>query len=352
MTSLLALCAVAPTYWHGVDASFIPEYRDLKTTFLVGEKKEDALSIFAHAGSNLLRLRVWVNPPNGYCDLAHTLKLAKEAKALGMKVLLNFHYSDDWADPQHQVVPAAWKNYDLTQLAKATQDHSFAVTKALVDQGTPPAMIQVGNEIRVGMEWPLGKLISDLSYDALATLLRAGVSGVERAMPKKSSYQIMIHHDQGGSLIPCMKFYAELERRKVRFDVIGLSYYPWWHGKLNDLTQTVDGLSRVFDRDVMVVETAYPFTRDGADRTGNFVWEKTDLNCEYPATKEGQVAFLNRVNSIVHAVPNGHGRGVVYWAPEYVAQPGIQTPYENLALFDFEHRVLPGLASLCERKGG
>ena len=275
--------------------------------------------------------------------------MAKEAHSLGMKVLLNFHYSDDWADPQHQIVPAAWKDLDLVQLAKATEDHSYVVTKALVDQGTPPAMIQVGNEIRVGMQWPIGKLTSDKSYDPLSTLMKAGTNGVERAMPKNAHYQMMIHHDQGGSLIECLKFYAELERRKVRFDVIGLSYYPWWHGTLTDLEATLNGLARTFRRDVMVVETAYPFTRDGADKTGNFVWEKTNLNCEYPASIDGQVGFMNRLHKIVRSVPDRHGIGVVYWAPEYVAQPGIQTPCENLALFDFEHRALPGLMALCEK---
>lgn len=347
---LLALASLATTYWRGVDASFIPEYRDLKTKFYVGNREEDALKIFAQAGSNLLRLRVWVNPPKGYCDLQHTLKLAKEAKQLGMQILLNFHYSDDWADPQHQIVPEAWKAFDLARLAKATEDHSYEVTKALVDQGTVPAMIQVGNEIRNGMEWPLGKLSKeDSSYDSLATLLKAGTKGVERAMPKGSSYQIMIHHDQGGNLPECLKFYSELEKRKVRFDVIGLSYYPWWHGTLKDLEGNLNGLARNFDRDVVVVETAYPFTYKWADNVGNFVWEKTELKCDCPATVEGQVEFLRRLHKIVHAVPDGHGRGVVYWAPEYVAQPGIGTPYENLALFDFEHRALPGLAALCEK---
>ena len=346
---LLAMCAIAKTYWHGVDASFIPEYRDLKAKFFVKDKEEDALKIFADAGSDLLRLRVWVNPPKGFCDLAHTLKLAKEAKARGMKLLLNFHYSDDWADPGHQIVPVAWKNLDLAGLAQATEKHSYEVTKALVDQGTPPVMIQVGNEVRVGMMWPLGKLVNDQSYDAFATLLKAGTKGVERAMPKSSAYQFMLHNDQGGSLVPCLKFYAELERRSVRFDVIGLSYYPWWHGNLKDLEDTLDGLARTFKRDVMVVETAYPFTTKGADSTGNFVWEKTDLKCEYPATAEGQVDFLNRLHKIMRNVPDQRGIGVVYWAPEYVAQPGIQTPCENLALFDLELKVLPGLAALCEK---
>ena len=238
---------------------------------------------------------------------------------------------------------------DLAGLAKATEEHSYQVTKALVDQGTVPAMIQVGNEIRNGMEWPLGHLNNEQSFDSLATLLRAGTRGVERAMPKKSSYQMMIHHDQGGSLVQCLKFYAELEKRNVRFDVIGLSYYPWWHGTLRDLQDNLNGLSRTFHKDVVVAETAYPFTLKWSDNVGNFVWEKTDLKCEYPATIQGQVSFLKRLHEIVHAVPDGHGRGVVYWAPEYVAQPGIGTPYENLTLFDFEHRALPGLAALCER---
>lgn len=343
--SVAFLAAVGTPYHRGVDASFIPEYRDLKTAFYVQDKRTEPLEAFAKSGVNLLRLRVWVNPPKGYCDIAHTLRMAKEAKAVGMDTLIDFHYSDDWADPQHQITPLAWQKMNLKELCEATRSHTKQVLDALIKQGTPPKLVAIGNEIRNGMMWPLGKL-PEGGYDNLASLLKAGLQGASQAEGKKNLWQTQIHHDSGGDAKACKGFFDNLREHGVQYDTIGLSYYPWWHGTFDDLRENLAMLAERYRKPVFVAETAYPFSFKWADTTGNFVWEKTDLKSTIPATPEGQAQFLRELHKIVRATPWGLGAGVIYWAPEYVAQPGMHTPYENLALFDFEHRLLPGAAAL------
>ena len=343
---LLAITQFSP-YWRGVDASFVPEYRDLGATFTVNGKLEDPLDGLARSGSNLLRLRVWVNPPKGYCDLTHTLKMALEAKRLKMDVLLNFHYSDDWADPQKQIKPKAWMEYSNTQLESAIEDHTREVIKALVKQGTPPTIIQIGNEVRDGMLWPSGQLTKG-NLGQFVRFLKAAISVVRNVMPQNKKYWIMIHHDRGGDLDICQKFYDDLRSSKVDFDMIGVSYYPWWHGSLASLTKNLNNMANRYSLPVIVVETAYPFTLGFSDRVGNFVGEEKQLEPGYPATVTGQTAFISKLHSIVKSVPKNLGAGVCYWAPEYVAQKGIGTPYENLCLFNFEHEMLDGAWALGE----
>ncbi len=342
IVSLLAATTMARPLLNGADLSFLPEYRDLGAKFLDGDASTDPLDSFVRRGAKLLRLRVWVHPPKGYCSVQRTLALAKEAKAKGMKLLIDFHYSDDWADPQHQVTPEAWRSFDQASLSQAVYSHTKATMQRLVAQGTAPEMVQVGNEIRNGMLWPIGDT-RETGYGPLCRLLRAGVRAVREVSPRS---QVMIHHDRGADLGVTRDFFGELKKRGVKFDVIGLSYYPWWHGTLPNLEKTLNGLAAKFNRPVMVVETAYPFSLGWKDQTGNFVGEEKQLAPGFPATPDGQASFLKELNRIVRAVPEGRGLGVVYWAPEYIAWPGMQSPYENLCLYDFEGRVLPGLNEL------
>ena len=329
---------------NGVDASFVPEYRDLKADFFRGTKKVDALDALAESGSKVLRLRVWVNPKAGYCSVPETLKMAKEAKRLHMHLLVDFHYSDWWADPQHQPTPAAWVGLDLTQLALKVKQHTQDTLNRLALQGTPADSVQVGNEIRTGMLWPVGQR-SLHGFENLSALLRAGISGVREAKGG-NKIKIVIHHDSGGDFKECKLFFSEIEKRGVKFDWIGLSYYPWWHGTLDQLSENLNGLSATFKHPVWIVETAYPFALDWKDQTGNVLGDQKQLLPGFPATPDGQSGYLRKLNEIVRAVPNNLGVGVIYWAPEYVAQKGIGTPCENLCLFDFDHRLLPGAKAL------
>lgn len=342
-----AVLMAATPYWRGADMSFIPEYRDLKCDYFVRNTKTDSLHAMKDAGINMLRLRVWVNPPKGYCSPEQTVKLAVEAKKMGLELMIDFHYSDDWADPAKQYPPAKWKSFNVEEMAAATRSHTKEVLLELKKAGVNPKIIAVGNEIRTGMLWPLGQ-ISKNGYVNFATFLKAGIEGAKEA--KLKPYQIMIHNDAGGDKEGCEKFYDSLSKLGVKFDVVGLSFYPWWHGTLDQLKSNMDNLAAKFKKPVIVTETAYPFTNGWKDNTGNFVYEKTKMNCDLPATPEGQAEFLRKLHAVVKSVPKNMGQGVLYWAPEYVAHPGIQTPCENLCLFDFDNRLLVGAYALGEKK--
>ncbi len=335
---------VAPLPIRGADMSFVPQYAPV-VAYQDGGKLRDPIESLTARGLNLLRVRVWVNPPDGRCGLPEVLGLAKRAKKLGLKLLIDFHYSDHWADPQHQDPPEAWLKMNPAQMAKAVGKHTRTVLDALVAQGTPPQYVQIGNEVRDGMLWPSGQ-IKKSGYDHFAAYLKAGIAEAARTKPRPL---IMIHHDQGGNPKMCRAFYSELARRGVKWDLIGLSYYPWWHGTFDELRANLATLAESFGKPIWVVETAYPFTLGFNDRTGNFVGLKSQLMPGYDATPAGQAKFLRDLAAIVARTPKGLGQGIVYWAPEYVAAPGLGTPYENLALWDFDAEILPGADALGGR---
>ncbi len=265
----------------GADISFLPELEAKGMKFSDGGEEEDAIQILKHHGFNYIRLRIFNNPAadsgyspqKGFCDLPHTLAMAKRIKAAGMKFLLDFHYSDYWADPGKQYKPSAWKEADFTQLKDSVFGFTQKVMLALGAQNTAPDMVQVGNEINHGIVWPEGSIQHP---DSLAALLYAGIRGVKAIAPKTP---IMLHVALGGQYEEADAFYTKMQNRNVPFDVIGLSYYPKWHGTLADLRFTTNYLAKKFNRDVVVVEYSQlkkevndiAFTV--ANGKGTFIWE-------------------------------------------------------------------------------
>jgi arabinogalactan endo-1,4-beta-galactosidase len=304
--------------------------------------------ILADHGANYVRLRLWVNPPAGYSDLRSVLTMAGRAKAAGMRLLLDIHYSDFWADPQSQTTPKAWAGQDLATLAQTVRTYTRDVLNDLSAQGTPADMLQLGNEIRNGMLWPTGQINWDTGagWDALGTLLRAAAAGARDA--RGATPKLVVHFDQGGDNAFSRSFFDHILAQHVPFDVIGLSYYPFWHGTLSQLRANLDDLATRYDRDVAVVETQYGWTLDNGDQLGNFLWQETQLVPGYPATPNGQLGFLSDLLSIVATVPDGRGAGVFYWQPEWIPgvgwAPGQGTPNDNLTLFDFTGHALPAVA--------
>jgi beta-galactosidase len=229
-------------------------------------------------GFNYIRLRIFndpardsgYSPKRGFCDLEHTKQMAKRVKDAGMKLLLDFHYSDYWADPGKQYKPAAWRNLLFEELKKALYDYTKKVIQELKDQGTTPDMVQIGNEINHGLVWPEGNVSN---VDSMAQLIAAGVAGVKTVDP---SIVIMLHIALGGQNDESVFFINQVLARKVHFDVIGLSYYPKWHGTLDDLRDNMNDLLRRYNKDLIVVE--------------------------YSAKKE-------EVNKIAFELPNGKGKG-------------------------------------------
>jgi arabinogalactan endo-1,4-beta-galactosidase len=305
----------------------------------------DALQILKDNGLNYARLRVWVNPADGYHNKAEILAMALRLKSLGIKLLVDFHYSDDWADPGKQNKPAAWANYDMERLKQAVYDHTFDVCNSLAAQGTPADMVQVGNEINAGILWSDGDYNH---FDNMAALLKSGYQATKDA---SSSTLVMLHIAEGGDNEMARWFFDNLARRDVPYDVIGVSYYPFWHGSLAQLQANLNDISVRYDKDVMVAEFAYPFTVLEDDTLSNIANRKLAID-GYLFTPDGQHRMLRDVMSVVRAVQNGRGLGVFYWDATWTAVPGngwdTKDPnsgnaWENQALFDFNDKALPAL---------
>jgi beta-galactosidase len=268
----------------GADISFLPqlEERGIKFYDTDGQEK-DAMKILKAHGFNYIRLRIFndpardsgYSPGKGFCDLQHTMAMAKRIKAAGMKFLLDFHYSDYWADPQKQFKPAAWKGQSIQQLKKSVYDYTRMVTQSLKNQGTAPDMVQVGNEINHGMIWPEGSIAN---LDSLAQLIYAGINGVKAVSPSTS---IMLHVALGGQNDESRFFYDNMIARGIFFDVIGLSYYPKWHNTLADLEYNINDLAKHYKKDVIVVEYSalkkevadIAFNVAGGRGKGTCIWE-------------------------------------------------------------------------------
>ncbi|MBM7791357.1 glycoside hydrolase family 53 protein [Tenggerimyces flavus] len=310
--------------------------------------------ILARRGGTHVRLRVWTNPPAGYSNLASALTLGRRAKRAGLKILLNLHYSDFWADPGKQPTPVAWRGQDLPTLAATIRQYTKDVVAAFAAQRTPVDMVQVGNEITNGMLHPVGELYPTdgrpEQWPAFTTLLKAGAAGALAGAPRGRRPKIMLHIDKGGDNGASRWFFDHMEEYGVPFDLIGQSYYPIWHGSLADLEANLHDLAPRYRKDLVVVETAYPWTRANGDALGNFYPGPEPLPDEatYPATPAGQAAFFERLRKILLGVPRGRGLGFFDWEPGWV--PGVPwapgeagTPNDNLTMFDFGGRALPVL---------
>ncbi|MET0392248.1 MAG: beta-galactosidase GalA [Chitinophagaceae bacterium] len=240
----------------GADISFLPQLEDRGIKFSDNGVEKDPILILKDHGVNYVRLRIFNDPARdsgyapgkGYCDLAHTKAMAKRVKEAGLKLLLDFHYSDTWADPGKQYKPAAWRGLSFDALKKAVYDYTKDVMQQLKDQGTVPDMVQVGNEINHGIIWPEG----DVAHpDSLAQLIKAGTAAVKAVDP---TVVMMLHVALGGQNHESVFFIDQMVARGVPFDVIGESYYPKWHGTLDDLRDNLADLHRRYGKDVIVVE--------------------------------------------------------------------------------------------------
>jgi beta-galactosidase len=268
----------------GADISFLPELEARGIKFSDKGIQKDAVEILKDHGINYIRLRIFNEPANdsgyspvkGFCDLQHTLLMAKRIKNLGLNFLLDFHYSDTWADPGKQFKPAAWKELNFDELTKSLGNYTKDVMLALKQQNTLPDMVQVGNEINHGMVWPDGRINN---LDNLSQLLKAGISAVKEIAP---STIIMLHIALGGQHDESVFFLDNMLQRGVQFDVIGESYYPKWHGTLDDLKNNLTLLANKYQQDIIVVE--------------------------YSQLKK-------EVNKIAFDLPGGKGKGTCIWEP-------------------------------------
>ncbi len=344
--------AVPPGYYLGADLSYVNEMDDCGAVFRVGGEPRDPYQIFADYGANLVRIRLWHTPDwTDYSTLEDVIRSLRRAQALGMDVLLDFHYSDTWADPGKQIIPAAWADItDLDSLGQALYQYTYDVLTELDSLGLMPEIVQVGNEINTEILRPEGTSGYPIDWDRNAFLINRAIQAVRDAGAAASEApRVMLHiakpEEVEGWLLAA-------ERAGVTdYDLIGISYYPGWS---NHSVETVGNVVRQlhykFGADVMIVETAYPWTLDGADDHAGNNLGADFLSEDYPATPEGQRQFLTDLAQSVFA---GGGVGVIYWEPAWVATDcftlwGQGSHWDNATFFDFheDNEILPGIEFL------
>jgi len=337
-----ALPAGAGDFTFGADLSFANEMDDCGAAYRDGGKAKDVYAIFKEHGTNVVRLRLWNNPTwTKYGNLDDVKRSIARAKAQGMKVLLDLHYSDDWADGEKQIIPAAWAGLkDDDALAKAVYQFTHDTLVSLAASGLTPEYVQVGNETNGEVMMPAATK-APINWSRNAKLLNAGIKAVRDADPK---IKVMLHIAQPENVEPW--FEAAAQAGVTDFDLIGISYYSKWS------KYTLAGLGAVINRlryryakaDIWVVETAYAWTTAWNDNSGNLLGEDSALPA-YRVTKDGQKQYLVDLTQTI--IANG-GSGIVYWAPDWVSTKcrtrwGQGSNWENATLFDFDGNTLPAI---------
>ncbi|WP_052087871.1 glycosyl hydrolase 53 family protein [Paenibacillus wynnii] len=345
----------AEPFIKGADISSLQAVEDAGGRYYDQGVEKDLLDILQDHGVNYIRVRIWNNPleVDGYNDKAHVVALAKRVKAKGMKLLLDFHYSDFWTDPGKQVKPAAWKDLSFNELQQAVYDYTTDVMNELKEENAYPDMVQIGNEINPGMLLPDG---SNSDYDKLSSLLKKGIQAVRDTTPTNHEVKIMLHLAEGGNNSAFRSFFDAMRDRNVNYDVIGASYYAYWHGPFNNLKNNLNDMAARYGKEVLVAETSYGSRLGDGDGFPDSFTESEAAEAGFPATVEGQAQLVTTVMNTVANVPNGKGVGVFYWEPAWIPVPkdaeghyqagwktGEGSSWNNQAMFDFEGNALASL---------
>ncbi len=321
-----ALAAPRPPRWR------LPPYQE-------GGKSSDEMTILERHGWNAFRLRVFVSPTREAPDnsLENTIPLARKIKASGALLLLDIHYSDTWADPQHQETPVAWRGLGIDSLEKVVEGYSRQTIASLKAAGAMPDWVQVGNEITRGMLWPTAQLAipgsqkynppepydSVMQWNNLTRLLEAGVRGVMEGAGGDTPPRIALHIDRGGDWATTKWFFDHIEAAHVPYDIIAESFYPpWRHGTLEDLWRNMNESARRYHKDFLVAETGYGPSHGAANP--DMLW---------PVTPEGRLQFMVDLVNTVRKAPRT--LGVMYWAPEFDLWNRDGTP--GPAVFTLDH---------------
>jgi arabinogalactan endo-1,4-beta-galactosidase len=320
---LLPSVTYAQKYAIGADLSFLKSAEDGGFAFRENDTVKPGLQLFKDHGYNWIRLRLFHTPASLPNNLAYTIALAKKAKEMDYKFLLDFHYSDTWADPGKQYKPKAWENLNHEDLVKAVLNYTRETIIAFKNAGVSPDMVQIGNEVINGMLWPDGKLPEN--WNNFADLISAGIEGVYTGSRADMLPSIMIHIDQGGNMEKTKNFFNKLFSYGIKFDYIGQSYYPWWHGSLLDLRDNMIFMAKEYRKPIILVEVAYC-----ASPT-----EYKNKPAPFPETPEGQKEFLDEVNKIVLNTPDNLGAGIFWW------EPATQGGRSTRDFFDEKGNVLP-----------
>ena len=366
-------------FYKGMDISTIKEVESLGGKFYDHGVEKDVFEILKSYGTNAVRLRLWNDPYSedgtpygaGTNDLPTTIELAKRAKAHGMEVLLCMHYSDFWADPGKQRVPKAWRGMGVEELTEAVYAFTRDTLLTLRDAGAYPDLIQIGNELTNGMLWPLGKLLECGNYDNLARFVSSGIRAVRSL---DAEIPVMIHLDNGGNAPMYRDWFDHYFERGEDFQMIGLSYYPFWHVSLSDLQKNMNDLAMRYGKELVIAEVSMGYTMEdyasyekleANERKGYATKPALVEKLPYPMTRDGQADFMQALFRVIDQVPEKKCRGFFYWEPAWIPVPGSGWANEealkyieekgpggnewaNQALFDYDGQSLPALEVIRE----
>lgn len=335
-------------FYKGMDLSFVPRGTDegMQIKDFDGTVMEP-LALAKKYGVNSVRLRLWNQPENvpeskGYCNTEQTIAMAKEIKKYGMSFMLDFHYSDYWADPGNQTKPLAWKELHGEMLEEAVYAFTRDVLLQLDNAGALPDIVQIGNEIRSGLLFPDGELPD---YKGMTSLVNAGIRAA-RSVADSDRLKIMIHLDQGGRYRFLKDWFDHaFDAGLMDFDLIGLSYYPFWHGTFMDLKETTLRLIKDFHKPIMVVETAHAWRKSKK----GFIDDAQEKIAGVPATPQGQKQVVEMVMHIIASLPDEMGQGVYYWEPLCVPD-GNGGWNESMGILDEDGTVLEAVKAFMFTK--
>jgi arabinogalactan endo-1,4-beta-galactosidase len=356
----------------GIDVSTYLEELEHGATYFDGDKIIDPLNAFVDNGVNCMRIRVWNNPYSesgepylaGNCDVANYVKLGKLARERGFDLMMDLHYSDFWADPGKQMIPKAWVGFDINEMSNAVYKFTKDTLLTAIEKGVEPKFIQVGNEITNGILWPIGKLVDGTNgrenYNNLCRLIDAGCRACREVCPEA---KIILHLEKSNDQAVYKEFFTNMKNANIDYDIIGASYYPYWHGTPEELFANLDNCRR-FGKEIMVVELGYgftdkPYVLDGEERRLVIDSERAyvkGVTEKYPLTPNGQSRFIR---DFLSTAKSHEIDGVFYWEPlwlpgknicwaseagqKYIHEEGKSTANEwaNQCLFDYNGQKLP-----------
>jgi len=334
-------------FYLGADLSYVNEMEDCGAIYKNSENEEtDVFEIFETAGANLIRVRLWHNPTwTNYSNLSDVKKTIQRIKNNNMNVLLDFHYSDTWADPTKQEIPLAWEsnlNNDSI-LGDSLYNYTYSTLSDLNNLGLLPEIVQVGNEInpmilqKGDLQWPI-------DWDRNSFLINKGIEAIKTfSSDHNKEIEVMLHIAQPENAI--WWFDQANSNGVINYDWIGISYYPAWSQyDLSNLEPVLSDLITTYSKKLMIVETAYPFTLQNIDNANNIL-DSNAILPNYPPTQQGQLDYLLKLKEVIS---NSGGNGLVYWEPAWVStncntQWGTGSHWDNATLFDHYYKATKGL---------
>ncbi len=343
----------------GADISTLDQIEDFGGKFYHDGKEKGLMEILKDHGFNSFRLKIWNNPglplsyPEGYNNKNHIIKMADRIKKMGMKFLLDFHYSDFWADPQKQNKPGQWLNLSFDQLADKVYEFTYDVIASLNERDLLPDFVQIGNEIDNGFLWDEGRVDgSEMQWERFCRLLKSGIKAVGDSTANEGKIKIIIHKADSCNNKNARTFFDNLLLKKVDFDIIGFSFYPKFHGGFNELQNNLNDMASRYKKDIIIVETAWGWT---TDKNSDYLIKTDDPNPDnLPFSVIGQKSFLKKLVKIIKEVPDNRCKGLFYWEPGFIKVDGVGWKYGagnewcNMLLFDFKGNALESMDVFLE----